>query len=155
MRTELQTAILRARIARQTPQAVMERPSLPSLEPLPPTLSAGTKPIETPLPFSPVSERINKVHKVNRIINAACRHFDLPRHILIGPSKKKKFVYPRHIAMYAARQTRESFPEVGRRFGVDHSTVHHAVQKIAQRLIDDDRIAADCEDLARAIGGMV
>lgn len=150
MRTELQTAMLRARIARQTPQAVMEKPAIQSLPPLP-DLPEPIPPIERP---SSSSERINKVHKVNRIINAACRHFDLPRHELIGPSRKQKLTYPRHIAMYAARQTKESFPEIGRRFGVDHSTVHHAVEKITRRRVDDDRIAADCEDLARAIGAV-
>lgn len=45
-------------------------------------------------------------------------------------------VVPRQVAMYLARRlTPLSFPQIGRVFGRDHSTVQHAVARIEQRLI--------------------
>lgn len=49
-----------------------------------------------------------------------------------------KVVKPRQIAMYLAKEmTYQSFPDIGRRFNRDHTTVLHAVRKI-ERLIETE-----------------
>jgi chromosomal replication initiator protein len=62
-------------------------------------------------------------------------------------------VRPRHIAMYLAKtMTTRSLPDIGRRFGGrDHSTVIHAVSKIAAALAGDAALADDVEAIRRRL----
>lgn len=53
---------------------------------------------------------------------------------LLGDSRKRRVAYPRQVAMYLARDlTRNSLPEIGRRFGRDHTTVLHACEQVPTR----------------------
>ena len=55
--------------------------------------------------------------------------------------------------MYLAKKlTPRSLPEIGRRFGGrDHSTVLHAVRKIEELMLTDDRLAGEVALLIRLI----
>jgi len=68
-------------------------------------------------------------------------HFKLRVQELKAKSNSKRFVYPRQIAMWMARElTDASLPEIARAFGdKHHTTVLHSVEKIAHlRKIDRD-----------------
>lgn len=54
---------------------------------------------------------------------------------LKGKKKDKKYVIPRQIAIYIARELTEiSYMELGNEFGRDHSTIMHAYEKISDLL---------------------
>ncbi len=86
-----------------------------------------------------------------RIQQEVARHYNIP--LLEMKSARSSIVLarPRQVAMWLARRlTRQSTPEIGRRFGGrDHTTVLHAVKKIdALRALDDD--IRDETDVLRA-----
>jgi chromosomal replication initiator protein len=60
---------------------------------------------------------------------------------------------PRQVAMYLAKQlTSRSLPEIGRKFGNrDHTTVMHAVQRVAELMERDATFAEDVELLRRML----
>ena len=62
-----------------------------------------------------------------------CAHFKLKHDDLIAKKRTRNVVFPRQIAMYLAKElTQKSLPEIGELFGGrDHTTVLHAVRKIA------------------------
>ncbi len=68
---------------------------------------------------------------IAQIKRAVCRIFSVTRADIDSPSRARRVVVARHIAMTLARRvTRQSLPEIGRRFGGrDHSTVRHAIGK--------------------------
>lgn len=68
---------------------------------------------------------------------------------MIGERRTHNVVLPRQIAMYLAKTlTPRSLPEIGRRFGMrDHTTVLHAVRKIAARCVSDPVFAGEIEQL--------
>jgi Bacterial dnaA protein helix-turn-helix len=91
---------------------------------------------------------------VQQVQLAACKHFNLDIDQLNNQSRRVKFVRPRHIAMYLARElTGRSYPEIGRRFGGrDHTTVMHAWNKIAADLASSNpSCAADIEQIKAAL----
>ncbi len=153
MQTALDVAILRAKCARQTPQAVMERPKPPVIiDVVEHVESAPIKIVVVP-PTPWVDDKTR--HPVSRIIKAACHHFGLSYAVLCGPERYSQFVYARQVAMYVSHRVGISHPNIGRRFGGrDHTTSLSSYRKI-ERLQCDPHVAADCEDLARAIGEVI
>lgn len=81
--------------------------------------------------------------KVDRIQQVVANYFGISKLDMISERRTRNIVRPRQIAMYLCKTlTRQSFPEIGRRFGGrDHTTVMHGVQKIENRLVfdEDDR----------------
>ena len=76
------------------------------------------------------------------IIEAVCSVCAVRVSDIKGKSRQKKFVRPRHIAMYMVRTiTSLSFPEIARVFGGrDQSTIQHGVKKIQQALPKDPNL---------------
>jgi len=159
MRTDLQQAIFRSQLARQTPIAVMARP-MPEPPPLrivePVIVSVATKPIRiVPDPVRIVP--LNRLSKVRCVIKAACQHFWVSHAELVGCDRTASLVYPRHVAIHVCRKfiNNISLPEIGREFGGrDHTSILHAYSRIEKRL-EDPRVAADCAELARAISEVI
>lgn len=74
------------------------------------------------------------VHEVDRIVDVVARHYRVKTADLMGNRRQKHVVEPRQLAMYFARQhTALSYPELGRRFDRDHTTVLYAVDRVSQR----------------------
>jgi chromosomal replication initiator protein len=76
---------------------------------------------------------------VDYIQRTVASFFNLKVADLKSKKRKKVIAFPRQIAMYLSRElTGDSYPEIGNKFGgKDHSTVIHAVNKIAV-LLDTD-----------------
>ena len=72
------------------------------------------------------------------IIDAVCRYYDINIKDLLGPSRKKEFVWPRQIAIYLMREELESsYPTIGQEMGGrDHTTAIHAYNKIHHEIVD-------------------
>lgn len=69
---------------------------------------------------------------------------------ILGHSRTKNMVEPRHIAIWLARQLipLASLPEIGRRLGGrDHTTILHACRKISARVLSDAEFAHDVAQL--------
>ncbi len=115
-------------------------------EPL--TLSLAESVIE---PF--LKQRISQLTP-DRIIKTVCSYFNVSAKDILGRVRTKPIAYPRQIAMYLARQhTNLSFPDLGRTFCKDHTTVLNACQRIKSALDDreDPAIKADVDAIERIL----
>ena len=81
--------------------------------------------------------------QVSDILQAVSKHFGIRLQELLGRRRTKSMSYPRHIAMYLARQlTPLSLEEIGMHFdGRDHSTILHAQQVIEASRKENARTA--------------
>lgn len=89
---------------------------------------------------------------VDVIVRATCDAHGLSLAALIGRSRSASLVRARHVAMYVARETLgASYPEIGRAFRRDHTSVMHGVERASAELIAGNplHLAAYHETLAR------
>ncbi len=79
-----------------------------------------------------------KIEDIQRVV---ARQYNVSRSDLLSARRTANVVRPRQVAMYLAKVlTLRSLPEIGRRFGGrDHTTVLHAVRKIAF-LVGDESV---------------
>lgn len=162
--TILNSAILRARYASQTPRVIPERPKAPSKAP-----SVDLKALRQeaehktrldaaiakaiamfPLPTKPEVPEISTIRKI------VAAHYGLMINEIISPRRQQNLVHARHVAFYLCKTlTDKSFPCIGRFFGDrDHSTVIHGIQHIKDRLnAGDEELKATIEYLAAKIKG--
>lgn len=86
------------------------------------------------------------------IIDEVEKYFNLPSGSLVTKRRSNDIAYPRHIAMYIAREVLdESYPKIGDEFNRDHTTVMTAVKKIRQNLSGDTELADIIRDLVENI----
>jgi chromosomal replication initiation ATPase DnaA len=71
--------------------------------------------------------------RFEQVAKAVCDEFHITRHELFGRRRFAVVVVPRSLTFALARHlTRKSMPEIGRRAGgFDHTTVLHAIRKLA------------------------
>ena len=74
---------------------------------------------------------------------------------IVGPSRKRQFLWPRRVAMYLAREvTEHSYPEIGRAFGGrHHATVIQSERAVRDQIERSAEIRSELramEDAARA-----
>jgi chromosomal replication initiator protein len=83
--------------------------------------------------------------KPERIIEAVCAYYDIPRQALGGQGRGKRVTTARHVAMYLLRQDAcQALTQIGRLFGDrDHSTVLHACRKIERESTAIPQTSAD------------
>lgn len=83
------------------------------------------------------------------IQNLVCEEFNISYIDLLSPRRDKKFVRPRHLAMWLCRtMTMASFPQIGRAFyNRDHTTIMHAVKKVEGLLKEDTHFSKHVNEL--------
>ena len=82
------------------------------------------------------------------IIDEVEKYYHLPQGSLKTKKRSNDVAYPRHIAMYLAREVLgESYPQIGEVFGRDHSTVMSAVRKVKSNLSGDTELAEKLQEL--------
>lgn len=88
-------------------------------------------------------------------LRAVALHFNVTVASLEGPRRSKGLVIPRHLAMYLLRtDQRLSLEEIGRLFGGrDHTTVMHAVDKVAHNLATSERLRVELASIRKKIYG--
>jgi chromosomal replication initiator protein len=88
------------------------------------------------------------------IINTAAGYFNISVADLISDKKKRLYAYPRHLAMYLARQhTTLSYKDIGRSFGnKDHSTVLYAIKRIEGLRGREKKIGKDLKIIQSLLG---
>ena len=72
------------------------------------------------------------------IIEVVAEHFEIPVSDLLGKKRNKEIVMPRQVAMYVAREMAGmSYPDIGRAFDRDYTTVIHSYEKVKAELKKD------------------
>lgn len=90
--------------------------------------------------------------RVIEIQREVARAFGVSVETLMSRRKHRTAVVPRQVAMYLAKvMTHWSFPEIGRMFERDHTTVMSAVKVIEGRFRHEPDFAGTVDDIARAI----
>ena len=102
---------------------------------------------DMPLDLPNVSRAINDMFKnegnavptPSLIINQVCKFYSIDENILRGTQKNRGTSEARQVAIYLIRKlTNLSYPDIGKEFGKDHSTIIHAVRKIELALKSED-----------------
>jgi chromosomal replication initiator protein len=90
---------------------------------------------------------------IEEIQKRVAEHYNIRLTDMSSPRRARNVARPRQIAMYLAKQlTSRSLPEIGRRFGGrDHTTVMHAVSRVAELMQADNAFAEDVELLRRML----
>lgn len=89
---------------------------------------------------------------IDEIQRSVSSHFRVPHSELMSNRRSRAIARPRQIAMYLAKKlTPRSLPEIGRKFGRDHSTVIHAVRQIDYLRTRDSDMDADIRALMRRL----
>lgn len=89
------------------------------------------------------------IHEIQRLTAA---RFGVTRCDLLSRRQGFAQARPRQAAMWLARHvTPCSFPEIGRAFDRDHSTVMHDIRKVDERMAQDQAFAALMWDLLAAV----
>lgn len=86
------------------------------------------------------------------IVKRVCSTFDVTRKELLGPSRLRRVLVPRQVAMHLAhRYGNLSLPRIGAAFGRDHTTVLHACRKVEEAIGADVKLAAIVEQLRKEL----
>ncbi|MBY0514966.1 MAG: hypothetical protein K2P78_13755, partial [Gemmataceae bacterium] len=86
------------------------------------------------------------------IVRRVAAAFGVTERELRGPSRLRRVLVPRQVAMYLARAVGGwSLPRIGAAFDRDHTTVLHAVRKVEAALLDDAALAVTVDQLRRAL----
>lgn len=129
---------IRARI--YAPRPVLER----EREILPVTVAETVVDQPAPVPSWPVQRdwilvaaspvNIDKP-SVSSIIDAVCAHYRISRGQILSPKRSRFVTNPRHLAIFLTHKFREdlSYPQIGRAFNRDHSSIMHAVGRVKSK----------------------
>jgi chromosomal replication initiator protein len=97
----------------------------------------------------PSRTRLTSVEDIQR---AVCHHFHLRSSDLLSKDRHKTTAFARHVAMYLCKQRLSvSFPELGRAFGKDHTTVISAVRKVEAMREKDPHVRAHLEAIEKRL----
>lgn len=92
-------------------------------------------------------------HNVDHIVDQVARHYRVKSTDIRGKRRTKEIVEPRQLAMYFARQgTDLSYPELGRHFERDHTTVLYAVEKVECQRRADPAFELRVDGIGRSLG---
>jgi hypothetical protein len=99
----------------------------PVAPPPPPPLHQTLPPLPPERPWQP-----NTVpNEIRRIIAASAAHFGVEAKDVLGPSRRRMLVAPRHVAMWLLRQRGLSLPQIAQRMKrADHTTALHGVRAV-------------------------
>ena len=90
---------------------------------------------------------------IEEIQKRVAEHWNIRLTDMSSARRARAVARPRQVAMFLAKQlTSRSLPEIGRKFGNrDHTTVMHAVQRVADLMARDAAFAEDVELLRRML----
>jgi chromosomal replication initiator protein len=79
--------------------------------------------------------------EVETIMQVVAEHFKMPVSDILGKKRNKEIVLPRQVAMFLAREMGQmSYPDIGRAFGRDYTTVIHSYEKIKTEVKKDSSL---------------
>jgi hypothetical protein len=117
-------------------------------------------PVKKPEPLLPPAKPAwfavtDNYPKIRDIQWAVADYFKIDATDLLSQRRTLKIVRPRQIAYYLCKKlTIKSLPEIGRRFGRDHTSILHGVRLIAINRTVDEQLNADILAIADLFGGL-
>ncbi len=85
---------------------------------------------------------------VQTIIEVVAEQYKCPVDDILGKKRNKEIVLPRQVAMYLAREMGAmSYPDIGRAFGRDYTTVIHSYEKIKTEVKRDSNLKNTISDI--------
>ncbi len=85
---------------------------------------------------------------IEDVIKRVTEYYNLEANDLNSKSRTQTIAFPRQIAMYLSRKLTDlSLVAIGRSFSRDHTTVMHAVDKVALAMKKDNKVKEDVEVL--------
>jgi chromosomal replication initiator protein len=91
---------------------------------------------------------------IEEIQRRVAEHFNIRFAEMTSDRRARIVARPRQVAMYLAKQlTSCSLPQIGLKFGRDHTTVMHAVKRIEELKETDSALEEDLELLRRTLQG--
>jgi hypothetical protein len=166
MSTSIHDATPLQLVARQQHKARLARIAARAIQPPKPQAVVKVDAIAAPIPVSPesvcprhyktwfsVEAENNLAVTVDHIKFAVAQAFGMTKRDLESARRTDNLVRPRQVAMYLAKElTLHSMAFIGHRFGDrDHSTVHHAIEKIERLIQIDAQLAAQIAALRESI----
>lgn len=114
-----------------------------------------------PITMSFLQERMAEVlppeappPSADEIIHRVAEHYHIRPADIRGDRRPQNIAHPRQLAMYLARTVSHlSFPEIGRAFERDNSTVQYACKKVAGEVRRDANLKAEVALLERLVRG--
>ena len=90
---------------------------------------------------------------IENIIKIVSKNYNVTPSDIKGKKRDKKFVYPRHIALYIAKEITEyTFSELGNEFGGrDHSSIMHACDKIKEEIQNNPALKQNIHAMIKEI----
>jgi chromosomal replication initiator protein len=90
---------------------------------------------------------------IEEIQRKVAEHYNIRLTDMSSARRARNVARPRQVAMFLAKQlTSRSLPEIGRKFGNrDHTTVMHAVSRVASLMEGDSAFSEDVELLRRML----
>ena len=112
--------------------------------------------ISMELARSCISELLGGAEPVNvtvdKIFAAVYKKYNVKREDLVGSKRTKELAAARHITIYLIRKiTDMSFPNIGKIFGRDHSTVMSSIETVEKRLRSDTVFNVEINELIKEI----
>lgn len=96
----------------------------------------------------------NRSVDIDAIQREVARFYKVTVEALKEDRRHKALAHARQVAMYLSRKlTKSSFPEIGARFGKDHSTVISAVRKMEGLRATDSTVQRELGELELKLGG--
>lgn len=86
-----------------------------------------------------------------RVVEYVCNRFNVTEEEIKSKDRYRRLCHPRHIAAYLMRERGMELEEIGHELKRDHTTVIAAVKKIRKALAKSERLAAELDEMKRAI----
>ncbi|MCS6899752.1 MAG: chromosomal replication initiator protein DnaA [Myxococcales bacterium] len=95
--------------------------------------------------------KLLSVDDILRVVSSQC---NLQPSDLLSTDRHRTTTFARHVAMYLCKQRLPmSYPEIGRAFGKDHTTVMNAVRRVEKLRTEDAQVRAQLEIIEKKLTG--
>ena len=93
---------------------------------------------------------------IDKIFSAVYRVYGVDKADLVGKNRSRKIALPRHVSIYLIRSITEmSFPNIGKIFDKDHSTIVNSISKVQSLMFSDSEFNKLITDLEKEIRSSV
>ncbi len=117
--------------------------------------------LKLPVTLDLVSEALRAVEvpgrrrSLDEIMLIAARASGVTIEDLRSPSRRRRVVRPRQLAMFLCRRfTDATLSDIGRAFGRDHSSVVYALDRVEQRTVEQPQLRYELEALAAKVSAL-
>ncbi len=116
------------------------------------------QPITKELAFSCISDFMSGSEPMaqtsDKILSKIAQKYDISVEDIKGSKRSRDIAMPRHIAIYLIREmTNMSFPQLGKLFGRDHTTILNSYQTVVEKMKEDPFFEAEVKEFLRELQG--